>query len=442
MSIFKRPGSPNWYTEIQVGGRRVVRSTGTVTHRAAKAFERRLREELKAEAARIGTTNGRLRKAALGYTVDQAFGRYWLDHASKLRWAHEVEGYAKRIVAIIGDIRIADLTDVDCAHLTESMRDAGSGLVAINRAIAVLRACHTMAGRRWGCPVQRIDWRMLKAPEPKERIRWITREQAGLVLSLLPPHTALIVEFALYTGLRKREILSLRWGDVDLGNGFFEVEVKGGSRRQILLSDTAREVVERCDKSGSFVFDGTNLRKHFEAALDAAKIENFRFHDLRHTNATWLRQDGASLEIIRRSLGHSSITVTQRYAHVHDKEVLAAANSIKAVTPTNVVRFARPTKPSFIYFMTDGKAFKIGRSTDPERRLKTFQVGHPGRLWLIGTVSAAILTEREAHTMFADCASRGEWFTMTATTLKVIEGLCRDAKSQDVVGLKDGLTSK
>jgi integrase len=439
MSVFKRPNSPNWYTEVQVAGRRVVRSTGTSTYRAAKAYERRLREELKAEAARLGTS-AKIRQAALGYTVDQAFGRYWLDHAKNLRWAHEVAGYAKRIVAVIGDIKIADLSDVDCAHLTETLRDRGAGKVAINRALAVLRACHTMAGRRWGCQTQRIDWRMLKSPEPKERVRWITRDQASLLLSLLPPHAALIVEFALYTGLRKQEIVGLQWSNVHLADGFFDVQVKGGSVRQVLISDTARAVLERCEKGGTFVFDSTNLRKHFETALEAANIENFRFHDLRHTNATWLRQDGASLEIIRRSLGHSSITVTQRYAHVHDKEVLAAANTIKTVERANVVRFAKPAKPSFVYFITDGADFKIGRSTDPERRLTAFQVGHPKRLWLIGTVSTATLTEAEAHAMFADHARRGEWFVLSATTLKVIESLCRSTKSQDVVGSRAGLT--
>lgn len=439
MSLFKRPGSPYWYAEIQVRGRRIVRSTGTSTRRVAETFQRRLREEAKKEADRLGA-NASVKGAVLNYTVDQMFGRYWIEHGSKLSWAHEVEGYAKRIVAIVGHILVTNLTTQDCAYLIETLRNGGTGLVALNRFIAVFRGAHTMAAKKWGVPTHIIDWKLLKTKEPHERVRWLTKDEAARLLACLPPHVALIVEWSLYTGLRKLESLNLTWDRVDLANGFVEVIAKGKKVRRILLSDAALNVLARCPKGGRYVFDRTNLRKHFKAGLELGGISNFRFHDLRHTNATWLRQRGASLEIVQRALGHSSIQVTQRYAHVDDQEVLTASNRIETVSPTNVVQLTRPAKPSFVYFITDGKMVKIGRSTDPARRLRTIQTGHPKPLWLIGTISANRLSETEAQAKFAEFRGHGEWFVLPSAALKEIEAMCAAAKSQHVVGFKPRLT--
>lgn len=423
MSVFKRPGSPYFYTNFQVGGRKFLRSTGTNNRREALVIEKRIKQEVVAEQERVGRLGPH--RDALRYSVDQMFARYWREHGKHLRWANEVAGYAKRIVAIIGHVKVADLNGVDVAHMVETMRDKGTGNVAINRAIAVLRGAHTRAGARWGCPTVAISWKDLRSKEPKERVRWITREEAARLLSHLPSHCRLIVEWSLYTGLRKAESLSLTWEHVDIASGWVDVLVKGGDWRRVMLSEPAKQVLQMAPKQGRYVFDPTNLRKHYEAALEAAGINNFRFHDLRHTNATWLRREGASLEVVSRSLGHSSIQVTQRYAHVDDQEVLAAANSLLPIVPTNVVRLQRARRPQYVYFITDGQSIKIGRSSDPERRLTMFQVGHPLTLSLLGTVNADRLTEAEAHARFYADRQRGEWFAASATILKEIEALCK-----------------
>lgn len=440
MSLFKRPGSPNYYCEIQVALRRLVRSTGTSNRREAEAFQRRFKEEARAEARRVSSNKSGARQLVLDYTVDQMFGRYWVEHGSKLRWRAEVAGYAKRIVGILGHLKVADMNAVDIAHMTETMRDNGTGHVAINRALAVLRGAHTMAGKRWGCSVQPIDWRLLKSREPRERIRWITRQEAARLLACLPPHSSLIVEWSLYTGLRKSETLSLAWDKINSATGFADVQVKGGHWRRIQLSEPAKSILARTPHIGRLVFDGTNLRKNFEAGLLAAGITDFRFHDLRHTNATWLRREGASLEVIQRALGHSSIQVTQRYAHVDDQEVLAASNTIAPITQSNVVRFTRVRKQQFVYFVTDGAHVKIGRSSDPARRLGTLKTDSPRPLWLIGTIRADELSEIEAHARFSAHRQRGEWFVVTGDVLKEIEALCRTLNPTHVGGLRKRLT--
>ena len=101
----------------------------------------------------------------------------------------------------------------------------------------------------------------------------------------------------------------------------------------IVLSPDALSLLAALAQHGAFVFERRNRRKIFEKALTDAGIENFRWHDLRHTHATLLRQAGVALEIVQRSLGHQSIKTTQRYAHVADHEMRAALQKLPSITP-------------------------------------------------------------------------------------------------------------
>lgn len=127
---------------------------------------------------------------------------------------------------------------------------------------------------------------------------------------------------------------------------------KGKSgRRVVWLTDETRALLLRCPRDRDAVFDKTNLRKLWAAALVKAKLDDFTFHDLRHTHATWLRQGGAPLEIVQRSLGHASITTTQRYAHVDDREVRDALAQLPTLRPNtaaseNVIPLKRRRKSS------------------------------------------------------------------------------------------------
>jgi integrase len=122
------------------------------------------------------------------------------------------------------------------------------------------------------------------------------------------------------------------------------VILKGGRSREVLLSPEALAVLHEVPRTGSHVFDTTNYRNHFDAALRAAGVEDFHWHDLRHSFATWLGQSGAPLEVIRDQLGHSSISVTQKYRHVVGSEVRAALQKLPTISPnsTNVRSLKRP----------------------------------------------------------------------------------------------------
>lgn len=330
MSVFKRAGSPFYYSEIVYRGNRSVRSTKTSSRREAEAFDREHKKQIVAKA-------GKPKRPSL--TVDEACGRYWIEKGQKLGWAEHVERHLKWIVASIGESCAVTLVgNVEVGTLVSDRRTAGAGAAGINRTLAVLRQVLGRARKSWGLEVQHIDWKEHFQKEPKGRVRWLTPAEATKLLEALPEHVRLAVEWSLYTGTRKSETYGLRWSDVDLERGQVTVNGKTG-KRIVWLSAEARAVLSKCHRRGPFVFDRTNQRKHFEAGLAAAGLQEFRWHDLRHCHASWLRMAGAPIEVVQRSLGHASIAMTMRYAHVDDQEVKNALRKLPSLAPseTNVV---------------------------------------------------------------------------------------------------------
>ncbi len=340
MSVYKRPNSPFYYSEIDFrssGGPRSIRSTETTSRREAEAFDREHRKEIRAT---IG------KPAPSPITLDQACGKYWVEHGSRLRWASHVEWHLKRIVKHLDPRQpIADLSNADINKLVQARRAEGAGETAVNRTLAVLRAIHKRAGKLWEIDCRGIHWSSYMKRETAGRTRWLTVAEAEKLLAFLPDKVRDAVEWSIYTGTRRSETYGLKWSDVDLERNQAVVVAKGGREKVVLLSAEAREVLLRrpeAERDG-VVFDRTNVRKIFEAGLEKAGIQGLTWHDLRHTHATWLRQAGAPLEVVQRSLGHTKVTTTQRYAHVDDGEVREALRKLPTIrTDTaKVVRLKR-----------------------------------------------------------------------------------------------------
>jgi integrase len=181
------------------------------------------------------------------------------------------------------------------------------------------------------------------------RVRWISRDEASLLIlaagaTATRPHLPNFVRLALSTGCRKNELLALDWRRVDFERACLRLEVehtKNGKRRLVPLNSGAmsalrdqRDWVLRHCAASKWVFPsrtGTHvqtLQKGFYAACTRAGIDNFRIHDLRHTFASWLVMDGVSLYVVKDLLGHSSISVTERYAHLSPDQGRAAVQKL------------------------------------------------------------------------------------------------------------------
>jgi integrase len=119
----------------------------------------------------------------------------------------------------------------------------------------------------------------------------------------------------------------------------------GGKTHTVWLSEQAMDVLSRCEHQSRYVFSKRNKRRAFDQGMKKAGISDFCWHDLRHTHATWLRQAGAALEVVQRSLGHADITTTQRYAHVADSELQEALRSVPSIgTSTAKIVRIKPLK--------------------------------------------------------------------------------------------------
>jgi len=164
-----------------------------------------------------------------------------------------------------------------------------------------------------------------KLQEPGGRLRYLTKEEAKeLVDSCHGPFRALVMT-ALHTGMRKGELLKLPWDAVDLKHGFLRVQQsKNGHPRTIPMNESVRGVLTglRSRLDVNWVFHDEegkafpNTRRRFEAACRKAGLVDFHFHDLRHTFASWLVMAGVPLPTVSDLMGHKSITMTMRYAHL------------------------------------------------------------------------------------------------------------------------------
>jgi integrase len=190
-----------------------------------------------------------------------------------------------------------------------------------------------------------LEWEWIdKAPkirlykESKRRVRWITPEQAKILLGELPDHQQDIVLFALSTGLRQANVIKLTWKQVDLIRGTAWIpgdEAKGKEDIHISLSQLSVELLQRqLGKHHERVFTyagkpiGQVNTRSWRNALKRAGIESFRWHDLRHTWASWLVQNGTPLYDLQEMGGWKSSEMVRRYAHLAPAQMAKHAEVI------------------------------------------------------------------------------------------------------------------
>ncbi len=165
----------------------------------------------------------------------------------------------------------------------------------------------------------------VKPPKaPAGRVRYLQPPELKHLLGLCPVWLQPVVALAVTTGMRRGEILNLRWLDVDLTNSTIWLpQTKNGEGRIVHLNQTAKAALESLVSCGDspdglvFGFDPDYTSQAFRKACEDAGIVDFRFHDLRHTAASWLRMTGADIHSVATLLGHKDIRMTARYSHLN-----------------------------------------------------------------------------------------------------------------------------
>jgi integrase len=215
----------------------------------------------------------------------------------------------------------------------------------VNRLLATLKHMFTKAVE-WDMVSEDVLKKIRKVkltPENNRRIRFLSKEESQTLIDCSISHLKPIVIMALNTGMRLGEILKLKWEQVDLRHGFILLDdTKNNERRQIPINSTLREVLEKLPIGLKIehVFTGDDgkpynrVKSSFATALKRANILDFRFHDLRHTFASQLVMSGVDLATVKELLGHKSISMTMRYAHLSPGHMVKAVQVLDENTGT------------------------------------------------------------------------------------------------------------
>jgi len=183
--------------------------------------------------------------------------------------------------------------------------------------------------------------RSLMLKENNKRLRYLSKDEISRLLAVCPEHLYNIVLTAINTGMRKEEILSLKWNQIK--DGFiFLTKTKNGESRQVPINNALDQLFrtirqkQQLKSQYVFTFNGgdrvKDVKRSFHTALTAAGITDFRFHDLRHTFASHLLLNGGALADIRDILGHKDMTMTLRYAHLSGEHKRKAVNLLNNLT--------------------------------------------------------------------------------------------------------------
>jgi len=313
MPLFKR-GSTWWVDVIAPNGERIRRTTGTDSKTLAQEFH----DNLKAELWRVSKLGDRPRR-----TWNDAVVRWLKEQAHKatietdkihLRWLDPhltgkcLEAISRSMIDKITEARIAE----DVSNAT------------VNRMLEVLRAILRRCANEWEWMDKAPMVRMLK--EPTRRIRYLSREEANNLIAELPEHLADMVAFSLATGLRRSNVTGLHWAQVDLERRVAWIHADQAKARKAipvpLNSDAAEIIRKNLGKHQTHVFNYRGKpvtqvsTKAWYAALERTGIQDFRWHDLRHTWASWHVQHGTPLFALQEMGGWESPEMVRRYAHL------------------------------------------------------------------------------------------------------------------------------
>jgi integrase len=318
-----------------------------------KTQAQELHDKLKADAWRVCQLGEKPRRiwdeAALKWLTETKHKATHHEDLAKVRWLRQflrgrrLDSIDRELIARIGEAKASEASQSTA-----------------NRYLALIRAILRKAA---------FDWEWIdRAPKVKlfrertRRVRWITPEQVRALLAELPAHQRDVVLFALATGLRQGNVVRLEWSQVDLARGvawIYADQAKGGRDIHVSLNSTALEVLSRQvgkHSSRVFTYRGRPIAwantRAWREALKRAGIVDFRWHDIRHTWASWLVQNGTPLFVVQEMGAWQSEGMVRRYAHLgpahlaqHAQLISAMLKGTDSAQPTNEKGPDAPSSP-------------------------------------------------------------------------------------------------
>ena len=325
MALHKR-GSVWWIDFVAPNGARIRRTTETRIKREAE----KLHDELKTELWRVQMLGDRPRRI-----WEDAAAR-WLDEQSHKASLESDKGILRWLDRHLAGVELTNIDRKCIARITKAKKRGGRTNATVNRMLALLRAILRRCANDWECLDRAPAIRMRN--EPTRRIRFLTREQAAVLLQELPGHLRAMATFTLATGLRRANVTGLTWEQVDLERKLAWLHPGQAKSRKgiaVPLNETAIAVLQ--DQIGQhpkrvFTYCARPIfqvsTKAWYDALARAGIENFRWHDLRHTWASWHAQNGTPLVALQEMGGWKTEKMVHRYAHLAVEHLAVYANAL------------------------------------------------------------------------------------------------------------------
>lgn len=344
MKLYQQPGSQNWHvTYYDDAGKRVRKSLGTPDRAKAEALVRKWEQERFLQEHFDRTPD---------YPFEDALLRYLKGDSTQKR-SHDCDiSMARNLRPHFGGKTLREITAKVIVEYVEKRRAQGVTNSTINRDLALLRVILRKAQGEW-------EWldvvpRFPKLKENPPRLRWLTVEEMQRLIACCPSHLRPVVITAFDTGGRISEVLGLHWSQVDLERQKVVrfLRTKNDRPRSVPMTDRlvavlsahkAAQAEERAKAEpradGSvrpwsdrvFTYRGEMLqsvKKAFAKACERAGIEDFRIHDMRHTFASHLVQNGVPLLEVKELLGHKTLSVVTRYAHLAPDNLRSAVERL------------------------------------------------------------------------------------------------------------------
>lgn len=372
MSIFRR--GTVWYGSYTTpGGKRIKESLGTEDRKQAQELHDRRKAELW-RIERLGDfPDVTFEEACLRWLEEKAHkksldadkGRigFWLMHFEGVLLKDISEAKIYAAVSRMTNRKAKERWEQRAVSMAKKGLDIGEYKPAAvststkAKHLALMKALMRAAEREWKW-IEKSP--VIKVPQERnKRVRWLEPAEAKRLIDECPEPLKSTVEFALATGLRRSNIVDLKWQQIDLQRKvawIYPEESKSGRAIGVALNEMAESVLRRqIGRHNNWVFvhtesvkrnDGTttaSIRKMrvdsntaWRAALKRAGIEDFRFHDLRHTWASWLIQAGVPLSALQEMGGWESIEMVQRYAHLAPNHLTEHARQIDAIFGSRV----------------------------------------------------------------------------------------------------------
>lgn len=327
--IYKR-SNIYWIRYAGFDGKTVYESSISTNFREAEALliQRRqtIKEGKQPEIKRIPN-----------HTFNELAEKYlsWINGRQK---SARVKGYIiGQLISTFGSLPLRKFSALVVEQLQTDIISRGLKNSSCNKVLNILKHMFAKA----------VEWEMVEdetlkrvrkvklLQDDSKRLRFLSKEECQTLTNTCQGNTKAIVITALNTGMRKGEILGLKWDNVDLRHGFILLDsTKNGERRETPINDTLRGVLQgltrRLDIPYVFYDNATgkplqDVKRSFNTACRRAGIRDFHFHDLRHTFASHLVMAGVDITTVKELLGHKTLTMTLRYSH------LAPAHKVKAV---------------------------------------------------------------------------------------------------------------